>query len=243
MKIFSKYLLIIFFLNGCSSDADLSFKANSLIVPDYKFSNYLIECNLKDNSNLLSLESFLSNLIKDKLYMDNKFTLRAHFPKTSFVDKFILDIQNNSNEDIFPYLINDLSIQGFDRIASCNFNTTKLYGISLFENKIDNIESPITTEILSCNYIDGSNYGNFRLAIDRFLNQIATLKISYKAVYLQNQNSTNEFIWINNFYSDDYSNQITNLWINTNEAQEIKNEFLENAQCIKANIYNSYTIN
>ena len=175
--------------------------------------------------------------------MDNKFTLRAHFPKTSFVDKFILDIQNNSNEDIFPYLINDLSIQGFDRIASCNFNTTKLYGISLFENKIDNKESPITTEILSCNYIDGSNYGNFRLAIDRFLNQIATLKISYKAVYLQNQNSTNEFIWINNFYSDDYSNQITNLWINTNEAQEIKNEFLENAQCIKANIYNSYTIN
>ena len=42
---------------------------------------------------------------------------------------------------------------------------------------------------------------------------------------------------------NDYSNQITNLWINTNEAQEIKNEFLENAQCIKANIYNSYTIN
>ena len=114
--------------------------------------------------------------------MHNKFTLRAHFPKTSFVDKFILDIQNNSNEDIFPYLINDLSIQGFDRIASCNFNTTKLYGISLFENKIDNKESPITTEILSCNYIDGSNYGNFRLAIDRFLNQITRLKISYKAL-------------------------------------------------------------
>ena len=80
MKIFSKYFFIILFLNGCSSEADLSFKANSLIVPDYKFSTFLIECNLKDNSNLLSLESFLSNLIKDKFYNDNKFILRAHFP-------------------------------------------------------------------------------------------------------------------------------------------------------------------
>ena len=243
MKIFSKYLLIIFFLNGCSSDADLSFKANSLIVPDYKFSTYLIECNLKDNSNLLSLESFLSNLIKDKFYKDNKFTLRAHFPKTSFVDQFILDIQNNSNEDILPSLINDLSIQGFDRIASCNFNTNKLLGLSLFEYKIDDKLLSIATEILNCSYINESNYGDFKLAIDRFLNQMATLKISYKAVYLQDQNATNEFVWINNFYSDDYSNELTNLWINTNEAQEIKNEFLENAQCAKANTYNSYTIN
>ena len=243
MKIFSKYLFIILFLNGCSSEADLSFKANSLIVPDYKFSTYLIECNLKDNSNLLSLESFLSNLIKDKFYKDNKFTLRAHFPKTSFVDQFILDIQNNSNEDILPSLINDLSIQGFDRIASCNFNTNQLSGLSLFENKIDNKQSSTTTEILNCSYINESNYGDFKLAIDRFLNQMETLKISYKAVYLQNQNKTNEFIWINNFYNDDYSNELTNLWINTNEAQEIKNEFLENAQCAKANTYNSYTIN
>ena len=136
-----------------------------------------------------------------------------------------------------------MSIQGFDRIASCNFNTNKLSGLSLFENKIDDKQLSITTEILNCGYIHGSNYGDFKLAIDRFLNQMATLKISYKAVYLQDQNATNEFVWINNFYSDDYSNELTNLWINTNEAQEIKNEFLENAQCVKANIYNSYTIN
>jgi hypothetical protein len=72
---------------------------------------------------------------------------------------------------------------------------------------------------------------------------MSSLKIPYKALYLQDQNSSDKFIWINNFYSDDYSNEITNLWINTNEAKEIKDEFLENAQCIKSDIYNSYAIN
>jgi hypothetical protein len=238
-----KYLLIILFLNTCSSDFDNSFEANSLITPNFTFSNHLIDCNLKENSNLLNLESFLSNLVKDKFYKDNNFSLRAYFPKTDYVDKFILDIQNHSYDDIFSSFINDLSIQGFDEIASCNFNTPKLDGLSLFDNNGKDKPPLITSEILSCSYNDGYNFGTFKLAIDRFLNEMSSIKIPYKALYLQDQNSSDKFIWINNFYSDDYSNEITNLWINTNEAKEIKGEFLENAQCIKSNIYNSYAIN
>tara|TARA_B100001059_G_scaffold235086_1_gene279619 strand:- start:1059 stop:1790 length:732 start_codon:yes stop_codon:yes gene_type:complete len=243
MKNSFKCLLVTLFLNACSSDLDNSFEANTLIVPDFVSSNHLIECNLKDNINLLSLESFMSNLVKNKFYKDNNFSLRVYLPKTDFVNKFILDIQNNSNEDFFSSFINDLSIKGFDEIASCNFNTPKLDGFVLFDNrKIEN-QPLITIEILSCSYNDGYNFGTFKLALDRFSNEMSLKKIPYGAVYLQDNNSLDKFIWINNFYSDDYSNEITNLWINTNEAKEIRDEFLENAQCIKSDIYNSYAIN
>ena len=72
---------------------------------------------------------------------------------------------------------------------------------------------------------------------------MSLLKIPYQISYLQADNNLSEFTWINNFYSKNYTEEITELWINTMEAREIKDEFLQNAQCIEANLYNSFTIN
>ena len=238
-----KYSFFLLFLFSCSSDLDQSIEANLLIAPDYNFSNYLIECELKESANLLNLESFLSILIKDDFYNDNNFEIKAYFPKTDYVDKFIFNIQNSTEVNIYNSFINDLSQKGFDKIALCNFNTDKLKGISLFDSELTSNKSSITSEILSCNYNDGYNYGTFKLAIDRFLNHMSLLKIPYQISYLQADNNSSEFTWINNFYSENYTEEITELWINTKEAREIKDEFLQNAQCIESNLYNSFTIN
>ena len=72
---------------------------------------------------------------------------------------------------------------------------------------------------------------------------MSLLKIPYQISYLQADNNLSEFTWINNFYSENYAEEITELWINTMEAKEIKDEFLQNAQCIESNLYNSFTIN
>ena len=114
----------------------------------------------------------------------------------------------------------------------------------LIDSNLKNIEAlSYISEILSCDYNEGYNYGTFKIAIDRFSNQISSLKLPYQALYLQDEISANSFVWINNFYTDDYSKEITNLWINTIEAKEIKDEFLMNAQCIESNVYNSFAIN
>ena len=243
MKVSFKYLIPILLLISCNPNSDSSFDASSLIVPYYKFSNHLVECSLKDDANLLTLEIFLSDLVKDKFYKNNQFSLRAYFPKVNYENKFILNIQNNSNEDIYSLLINDLSLKSFDQIASCNFITPELKGISLFDSEIIDETLPNTSEILKCNYNEGFNYGTFRIAVDRFLNQMSSLKIPYQILYLQDELVAHNFIWVNNFYSEDYSKTINDLWINTTEAREIKNEFLNNAQCIESNIYYSFAVN
>ena len=56
-----KLVLILILVNGCSKDFDQSFQASSLIKPEFNFSNYLIECNLKEGANLLNLEKFFSD--------------------------------------------------------------------------------------------------------------------------------------------------------------------------------------
>jgi len=238
-----KFVVLLFLFQGCTKDTDQSFQASSLIKPKFNFSNYLIECNLKEEANLLSLENFFSILVKDSFYTDNNFDLYVYFPKTSYVNKFIINIQNNTNEDTYSPFIKDLSFKGFDKIAFCDFNSNKLSGVTLLNYKNLDEVSFNTTEILHCDYKMGFNYGTFSVAIDRFLNQMTSLNIPYSVLYLQDNNSLDSFIWINNFYKEDYSKEITERWVNTAEAIDIKDEFLQNAECIESDIYNSFLIN
>ena len=49
-------------------------------------------------------------------------------------------------------------------------------------------------------------------------------------------------LWINKFYSQDFSNDISSKWFVGSYAAEIKKEFSENANCIDAKIFNAYKI-
>ena len=97
-------------------------------------------------------------------------------------------------------------------------------------------------ELLKCEYNQGFNFGTFRIAIDRFSNEMNSLKIPYEAIYIQNDKSISSFIWINNFYTKDFSDVISSDWINNTEANEIKQEFLENAKCIEAKMYDAFLL-
>ena len=44
------------------------------------------------------------------------------------------------------------------------------------------------------------------------------------------------------YYLKDFSNEISTEWINNPEATDIKGEFLENAKCINAKIYDVFEI-
>ena len=61
-----KYIsLIVIFLTSCSSDLNEGLEANLLISPDYQFTTQFFECKLNEGFNLISLESFLSDLVKE----------------------------------------------------------------------------------------------------------------------------------------------------------------------------------
>ena len=241
MHSFYKYSLILIFLISCSSESDNAVEANSLISPDYQFSSEFFECKLNDDYTLLNLESFFSNLLKnDLLNNDGMFDIEVFFPKSIYVSEFILNLKNYSNQDIYNSFLEQLSINGFDEIAECRFDKNEYSGLLLIEE--ESKMPKYINELLKCEYNQGFNYGTFRIAIDRYANEMNSLKIPYEAIYIQNDKSTNSFIWINNFYTTDFSDVISSDWINNTDAKEIKQEFLENAKCIEAKMYDAFLL-
>ena len=235
--------LVTFFLFSCSKNIDNNIEINQLIVPDYNFSNYFFDCNLNDGFSLLKLESFLSGFIKNDLFKNkSSYSLKVFFPENDFVNKFKISIKNNTSNNIFTDVINELSQSGFDAIASCNFNSNLFNGLSLYNYTDKKQNTSNNAEILRCSYKPGFNYGTFRISLDRFISKMNQLKIQYGIDYFQDELNSGEFIWINYFYQEDFKNNISTQWLNDPDSTEIKNEFLDNAECIDAITYRFFQI-
>ncbi len=236
-----KSFLIIIFIFSCSSEVDKGIEANLLISPDYNFSIEFFECNLNAGYTLLNLESFLSDLTRNEKSKNNDvYDLEVFFPKSNYVNEFILNLKTYRNDNTYNNFINELSAKGFDEIARCKFDNNNYQGKLLIDYK--NKQQKYNNEILRCNYNDGFNFGTFRVALDRFINQIQSLNIPYDAIYIQSNGSPRSFIWINNFYSNEPADVILSDWLDNAEAQDIKEEFLENAKCINADMHDVFVL-
>tara|TARA_Y100000766_G_scaffold59747_1_gene49042 strand:+ start:1183 stop:1917 length:735 start_codon:yes stop_codon:yes gene_type:complete len=236
-----KSFLIIIFIFSCSSEVDKGIEANLLISPDYNFSIEFFECNLNAGYTLLNLESFLSDLTRDEKSKNNDvYDLEVFFPKSNYVNEFILNLKTYRNDNTYNNFINELSAKGFDEIARCKFDNNNYQGKLLIDYKTK--QQKYNNEILRCNYNDGFNFGTFRVAIDRFINQIQSLNIPYDAIYIQSNGSPRSFIWINNFYSNEPVDVILSDWLDNAEAKDIKEEFLENAKCINADMHDVFVL-
>ena len=188
----------------------------------------------------LNLESFLSDLVKSDNYQNDDYGLEVFFPKSNYVNEFMLTLKTYSANDNYNDFINQLSTEGFDEIARCKFNKNDYNGLLLIDQEIQ--ENKYVNELLRCNYNEGFNFGTFRVAIDRFKNQMNSLNIAYEAVYLQTNKSPRSFIWINNFYSNEPSELIPSDWLSNEESQEIRQEFLDNANCIDAKMHDVFVL-
>ena len=236
-----KSFLIIIFIFSCSSEVDKGIEANLLISPDYNFSIEFFECNLNAGYTLLNLESFLSDLTRNEKSKNNDvYDLEVFFPKSNYVNEFILNLKTYRNDNTYNNFINELSAKGFDEIARCKFDKNNYQGKLLIDYKTN--QQKYNNEILRCNYNDGFNFGTFRVAIDRFINQIQSLNIPYDAIYIQSDGSPRSFIWINNFYSNEPADAILSDWLDNAEAKDIKEEFLENAKCINADMHDVFVL-
>ena len=236
-----KSFFIIIFIFSCSSEVDKGIEANLLISPDYNFSIEFFECNLNTGYTLLNLESFLSDLTRNEKSKNNDvYDLEVFFPKSNYVNEFILNLKTYRNDNTYNNFINELSAKGFDEIARCKFDKNNYQGKLLIDYKTN--QQKYNNEILRCNYNDGFNFGTFRVAVDRFINQIQLLNIPYDAIYIQSDDSSRSFIWINNFYSNEPANVILADWLDNAEAKDIKEEFLENAKCINADVHDVFVL-
>tara|TARA_Y100001958_G_scaffold27181_1_gene17220 strand:+ start:2390 stop:3118 length:729 start_codon:yes stop_codon:yes gene_type:complete len=236
------YLVSLFLLIfSCTDEKNETIDANLLIAPDFRFNDYLYECNIKEDSSLINLEVFLSSLIKDSFIRDEVSSLKVYFPKTNSFQKFIFHLQSAIDEDIYLDFLDTLSQKGLDKIAMCNFNS-KIYK-SFNEYSIDIQSSDIQfSEILRCEFNPGYSYGTFRLSMNKFLDEMKSLQMPYELIFLQEQQSSKKFTWINNFYTKNYSNDISGKWVDSKESNEIKDEFSKNAKCLESEAYKTFVI-
>ena len=232
-------LIIIF---GCSNENFDAVDFNKLIKPDFAFTTYFLNCSLKNDSSLLELESFFSSFNKAKKneYLGSS-NLFLYFPDSLYLDTFVLNLVNTDEENTYSNFIKDLSDEGFDKLASCNFNINGEKGIKILSSKSLIQNENFSSEILRCKYKDGYNFATFRVSIDKFTEFLDRKDFDYEVIYAENDNSNN-FLWINNFYSKDYSKYILENWQTSDEALQIKNEFTENAQCIDSRFYKVFKV-
>ena len=57
MKNYFIFFVFFIFIFSCSSEKKETVDANSLIKPKFQFNDYLFECNIKENSNLILFNS------------------------------------------------------------------------------------------------------------------------------------------------------------------------------------------
>ena len=115
-------------------------------------------------------------------------------------------------------------------------------GFNIVAKKIKPSSDYVFTEMLRCKYNKGYNFGTFMISIERFLNQINALDISYTLSYIKNKDSDNNFLWINSFYDINFKDQLSNSWIKSKDSIEIQDEFNSNSSCIDSKSYKSYQL-
>ena len=235
--------VIVFFLSSCSSETDEDQSLlSSLIAPNFSHKQDYFKCNLNKENSLINIESFFSKIV-DRYSEKNleDLSLFLLFPdKDEIINSFTISIISQKNHESVLTLIEILKNQGIEDLASCSFAIHQNNGIKLI-NYSESNNDLFLQEILRCRFNEGYNYGTFKLSIDRFSNQIQSLKVPYSLSYVESKDNF-DFLWINSFYEENYTETLSTKWIVLNDSDEIKDEFIANATCVDSSLYKAYKL-
>ena len=240
-------LIISFALISCSGSGKEVSEVSKLIKPSFDKNVSIYSCELNPSSSLIDLEAFLSNnLIIEPINTQFKTSTSLLFPDNlDAVEEFLIQLSAESSESILnSYTV--LKEQGIEDIAACKIFNRPSYSSVLFDGfKELNSSDYLVTEILSCSYNGGSNFGTFAIAIDRLIQKMGLAAANYKISYLEPTESTGkEFLWVNSFSNNFYLNTLPDIWFSDLEqSREIQDEFKENATCTIAKTYKEFIIN
>jgi hypothetical protein len=240
-------LIISFALISCNENREEVSEVSKLIKPSFDKNVSIYSCKLNPSSSLINLEAFLSNnSIIEPINTQFKTSTSLLFPDNlDVVEEFLIQLSAESIENILnSYAV--LKEQGIEDIAACKINNGPAYSSVLFDGfKEINTSDFLVTEILSCTYNKGSNFGIFAIAIDRLIQKMGLAAADYKISYLEPIESTGlEFLWINSFSNNFYLNTLPDIWFgDLEQSREIQDEFKENATCTNSKTFKEFIIN
>lgn len=242
-----KLLIPLFCFALIASCADGSktsgLELGNFIKPTYTQKESFYKCNLIAGQTLNSVEKFIPKFIENfALLGDSSEELFFLFPilqsklKTS---SFELLLRHN-NSDSLDKLDLTLSALSFDEIATCINPLTSNNSFKITNQSISN--SPVVTEILECNYLDGFNYATMKLVLEQFTDAMIKNKFNVDLTYSDNPLDGSNFQWTNIFQSLDSRIEFVESWQALEVSKEIQRLLLEQSACKSSRLYSRYKV-
>jgi len=230
-------LSLLILISSCSSGVDSdSVEIASLVLPDNQKRSYSLQCNLLPKQTIRDLEGIIPTFIKS-LNETNDFKGVYIFFDQLQTDKFFLQFEIGITEDNFgKQLLKNILIaeQCEGRIAAANIYL-------LIDSFAIEPNTPYLIERSLCQFLDEKGYVDLILAVDKLILEGMLQDIQINSTIREFPNNAN-FEWTNWYPNRTDIKAFKNMWIESNLAKEIQQDFTETASCFGAQKYQAYKL-
>jgi hypothetical protein len=128
----------------------------------------------------------------------------------------------------------------FGNIATCGSSFVSTSSLWVTQQTI--YTSPVISEILECEYIDGFNYATMKLVLEQFINALNKNNSPVDILFSQEESSSIKFQWTNIFPSVESREEFVESWQALEISKEIQELLLEQSICQSSQIYRRYQV-
>ena len=243
MKSYIKFICLVILASCDGNSKNSNLELSNFIKPEYSYKESSLNCKLVEGQTLNSVERFIPRFISSFEKMrDNSEELYFLFPvkeestETQFFD-LLLKHSEATSLDRFNLTLAALS---FNEIANCKGSTVSNNSLRL-TNQI-NSNSPVISEILECEYIDGFNYATMKLVLEQFTDALIKNNSPVDVLYSEQEGMNNKFKWTNVFLSLDSRQDFVESWQALEVSKEIQGLLLEQSICQSSQTYRQYKV-
>jgi hypothetical protein len=237
-------LICIAFLASCQGDSKNSnLELSNFIKPEYFFQESLLSCKLVEGKTLNSVERFVPKFIDSFIKMGGETEeLYFLFPlEEDQTDTQVFEVLLNHSDPLSLDRLNlTLTALSFDDIARCASSSVSTSSLWLTNQTI--FASPVISEILECNYIDGFSYATIKLVLEQFTDALIKNNLQVNVLYSEEDMSSSKFYWTNIFSSLESRQNFIESWQALEISKEIQELLLEQSICQSSQTYRRYRV-
>jgi hypothetical protein len=231
-------LSILILISSCSSGVDTdSIEIASLVLPDNQKQSYSIQCNLLPKQIIRDLEGIIPTFIKNVKESNDFENVYIYFDQLQ-KDKFFLQFEiENSEESFEKQLLENIFIT-----EHCEGRVDVANVYLLIDSFSIEPNTPYLIERSLCQFSDDKGYVDLMLAVDKLNLEGMLQGIKINSTVRELSNNLN-FEWINWYPNKTDIESFKNIWIESNLAKEIQQDFKETASCFGSQKYQAYKLN
>ena len=230
-------LSLLILISSCSSGFDTdSIEIASLVLPDNQKRSYSIQCNLLPKQTIRDLEGIIPTFIKNLKESNDFESVYIHFDQLQ-IEKFFLQFEIANTEENFEKQL--LENNFINRQCEGRIDAAKIY--RLIDSFAIESNTPYLIERSLCQFADDKGYVELMLAVDKLILEGMIEGIKINSMVREIPNNLN-FEWTNWYPNKTDIESFKKIWIESNLAKEIQQDFKQTAACFGSQKYQAYKL-